>query len=199
MTSNNLRNQNTQFNNFFDVDSSGKLICNSNTTYFPAINTDTITANTQVISNIVISNYSVNGEVNATGDVIAYISSGSPISLQNVSNLLTITTNSRLSSIEGINLTQNSRLDANDILNNTQNSRLDGIDILNNTQNSRLDGVEAVNLTQTSRLDGIDILNTTQNSRLGNLENIVTGTSNLIINLDSINEKTQNINATTTE
>jgi hypothetical protein len=204
MTSNNLKNQNETFKEFFQVQDDGNLICSAPETYFPALSTETITATTQVISNIIISNYSVNGEVSATDDVIAYISSGSPISLKNVSDLLTITTNSRLNTIDILNNTQNSRLDLIDILNNTQNTRLNSIDILNNTQNTRLNLVEnqmvtansnisdlqIVDVTQNSRLSLVESINNTQNTRLQSLENLVTGSSTLVNDITQLKNKT---------
>jgi len=190
MTSNNLKNQNETFKEFFQVQDDGNLICSASETYFPAISCDTITATTQVISNVVISDYSVTGEVSATGDVIGFVSSLSPISLKNVSDLLTITTNSRLNTIDILNNTQNSRLDLIDILNITQNTRLNLVENQMVTANSNITDLQIVDVTQNSRLSSVESINNTQNTRLQSLENLVTGSSNLVNDITQLKNKT---------
>jgi hypothetical protein len=103
-----------------------------------------------------------------------------------VDNLQSID-NSRIQSIETINLNQNNAITIIQGVDATQNTRLGSIETVDNAQNSAITIIQGVDATQNTRLNAIETINTNQNTSITIIQG-VDATQNTRLNaIETIN------------
>ena len=82
------------------------------------------------------------------------------------------TQNTRLNSLESVNVNQNTSITIIQGVDLTQNTQIQGIQGVDNTQNTRLNSIETVNVDQNTAITIIQGTDATQNVRLNSIETI---------------------------
>lgn len=113
-----------------------------------------------------------------------------------ISQGVNITQNTRLNSIETVNVDQNTSISIIQGVDVTQNTRLNSIETVNNNQNTSISIIEGVNLAQNASISIIEGVNLTQNTRLDSIEAVNTNQNTSISIIEGVN-LTQNTNITT--
>lgn len=196
---NNLKNQNEEFRNFFQLNDLGELVCDTKVK-FKDIDADNLVADNEVISNIIETNVSITGFIQATGEVYAYYSSPSQLSMtglkDNINDAFSmISSNTSLINGLSADVSSNTNLINNltgEVNQNTSDigGALIQISQLNQKVDTNITGISQLNLSVSSNSSLISGLTTSLSNLTGDVNDntsaISANTNDIITNTNSI-------------